>query len=190
MLFLDAMRQLRNSIWARSCNVGVNIWAILINYIMKMLCKKACNQILYPNSISTGNKICMRVLPWSFASSCHRYYVYNRTIPCDPEIQYTKCLLENKCWNLHIYKASNSIKIITRSPPDLNYFADHFGSIVAKPNFSAISNFESSTYGTKTKIDISGARAGQTRAPNQNFSTDMKSGPQNECHIKIWRFYV
>ena len=62
---------------------------------------------------------------------------------------------------------------MTRSPPDLNSFADHFGSIVAKPNFSAISNFES------------GARAGQRGTPNENFSTDMKSGPQNECHIKI-----
>ena len=74
--------------------------------------------------------------------------------------------------------------LITRSPPDLNSFADHFGSIVAKPNFSAISNFESSTYKNKN-FDISGARAGQTGAPNKIFSTDMKSGPQNECHIKI-----
>ena len=76
------------------------------------------------------------------------------------------------------------IKFKTRSPPDLNSFADHFGSIVAKPNFSAISNFESSTYKNKN-FDISGARAGQRGAPNKIFSTDMKSGPQNECHIKI-----
>ena len=31
-----------------------------------------------------------------------------------------------------------------------------------------------------------GAKAG---AQNQFFSTDMKSGPQNEWHIKFWRFY-
>ena len=35
-----------------------------------------------------------------------------------------------------------------------------------------------------------GDSGGQTGAPNQNFSIDMKSGPQNKCHIKFWRFYV
>ena len=61
---------------------------------------------------------------------------------------------------------------MTRSRPDLNSFADHFGSIVAKPNFSATSNFESSTY-KKKNFDLLGARAGQTRgrtgAPNPNL---------------------
>ena len=55
-------------------------------------------------------------------------------------------------------------------------------------------NFEGPTLKNKNSKILNfrgpGAGGGQTRAPNQNFSIDMKSGQQNNYTVKFWRSYV
>ena len=77
-----------------------------------MLCQKACNEILYPISISTGNKICKQVLPRVLPHHATDVIYINRTIPGDPEIGYTnvywKTVMHLMDLMHHIYKASNN----------------------------------------------------------------------------------